>query len=129
MCLHDNRETPAERTRRTDALAAIRLVNTAQANTRPYRDLRDLANAGPVISMRSDGGPAGKVARAIRWADDELLPGWRVHFVVTDSEYALSLRDTRDACGFTYTTNETGVITEGYPLNKGGVTPLVPTAR
>lgn len=126
-CLHDGRETPAERTRRTDALTAVRLINTAEAGLKLFRDLPELANAPAVMVMRSEGGQTGKVARAIHWDSDELLPGWRAHFVVTDNRYALSLRDTRDACGFTYSTNETGLIVEGYPIGQGGLRLLVPT--
>ena len=126
-CLHEGRETPAERNRRTDALIAVRLINTTEAGLRQFRDLPQLANAPAVVAMRSDGGQAGKVARALQWESQELLPGWRAHFVVTDTHYALSLSDTRDACGFTYSTNEMGVIVEGYPIGKSGVRLLVPT--
>jgi hypothetical protein len=127
-CLHGKDELPAENSRRLQALSAIRVVNTAQVNRRQFVPLAQLADSPATQAMRSEGGPAGEAARAMRFDREEMLPGWRVHFVLGPDSYSIALRDTRDPCGFTYLSDESGVIVQGYPITRGP-SPLLPAPR
>jgi hypothetical protein len=115
-CLHGRGELPAQEQRRMQALGAVRIINTAEINVGRYAPLEQLANAPNVQALRSDSGPGGETARAMRFDRDEILPGWRVHFVLGDTGYSVSLTDVRDPCQFTFWSNETGVIYEGRPF-------------
>ena len=120
-CAHGRDETSDERTRREDALLAVRLINAAQG-TRPfmggYIPWDQLGLADYVVSLRGDGSRAGELARRMNWGGSDVLPGWRVHFVVTPRAYAFSLRDVRDACGLTYWSDDSGVVVRGYPVDR-----------
>ena len=132
QCLHMGLENPAEVRRREDALTAARLINLAMdrgarlPNQQPaYQTWEELASSPTVESLRGMGGPSGDVARRMQWGSDEPLPGWEIHHVVRDGAYAFSLTDTRDPCGFTYFSNNTGTVVEGYPA-RGGRAGLMP---
>jgi hypothetical protein len=133
QCLHMGLETPAEVRRRDDALAAARLVNMAMErgarlpNQQPaYQTWEELSSSAAVASLRGMGGPLGDVARRMQWGSDEPLPGWEIHHVTREGAYAFSLTDTRDPCAFTYYSNNTGTIIEGYPVRggRGGIVPI-----
>lgn len=116
-CLHDNSESPAERDRRREALTAVRIINTTEAILKMsgrYGPLEELSLS--IAPMRSDGGPMGTVARKLNFSGPELLPGWRVQLVAIEQAYAISLRDTRDPCGFGYVSDQNGVIYTSYPI-------------
>jgi hypothetical protein len=116
--------------RRTDALRAVRMFNTAVAAERgspllprlprrplpPYPSWSDLATSGMVGMWRTDGGPTGDLARKIRWGDDEPLPGWQMHWIANADGYAFTLTDMRDRCGFSYSSDERGVILQAINL-------------
>ena len=116
--------------RRTEALRAVRMFNSAATAGRsgplvprvprqalpPYPSWSDLATSGMVATWRSDSGPAGDLARKIRWGDDEPLPGWQIHWIANADGYAFTLTDKRDRCGFSYTSDERGVILQGVNL-------------
>lgn len=120
-CAHGRDETPEERTRREDALQAVRLINAAQG-TRPfmggYIPWDRLGLSDYVISLRGDGSRGGELARRMNWGGSEVLPGWRVHFVATLRAYAFSLHDVRDPCGLTYSSDDTGAVVRGYPVDR-----------
>ena len=46
------------------------------------------------------------------------VEGFEVQFTTDGStSYSLLLRDKSDACGFTFSTNQFGVIFQGYPID------------
>ena len=115
--------------RRTEALRAVRMFNTAaSAEGRsplvprprtpepPYPEWSDLGTSGSVAMWRADGGPTGDLARKIRGGDIEPLPGWEMHWVASADGYAFTLTDVRDRCGFSYSSDERGVILQGVTL-------------
>jgi hypothetical protein len=130
-CLHQESETPPERARRVEALQAVRLINTVTArpfSPRRYQTWSEIANSGAVGTLRTDGGLLGQLARKIRWGTPEPLPGWNIHFVSSEDAYAFTLRDVRDPCGFSYVSDESGVILEGRAVNpRGGIVPIAPS--
>jgi hypothetical protein len=115
-CLHGRGELPAEEQRRMQAVTAVRIINTAEINSPGFVPLEDLGNAPNVQALRSDSGRGGDTARAMRFDREEILPGWRVHFVLGDRGYSVALSDTRDPCQFTLWSNEGGLIFEGRPI-------------
>lgn len=133
-CLHGRAESAEARQRRLDALRAARIINSAQgweARGGRFLPWEQLGSARYVILLRGDGGPSGDLVRRMKWGEREVLPGWRIHFVVADAAadavaddaYAFSLRDSRDPCGFTYSSNESGVVFEAYPVERDGSLP------
>ena len=133
-CLHMGIESPAEVRRREEALAAVRMINTAMGRggrvpNQPveYPTWEELAASSPVATLRGMGGPLGELARKIEWGGDEPLPGWEIHHVSGPNAYAFSLTDLRDPCRFAYVADETGTIVEGHPINggrRGGIVPI-----
>jgi hypothetical protein len=117
-CLHESGELPRDAQRRRQALTAVRIINTVQSINRQFVTLAQLANSSAMQSMRSESGQNGATARAMRFDGDELLPGWRVHFVLGSDSYAISLRDSRDPCGFTYWSDESGEVLSGGPITR-----------
>jgi hypothetical protein len=117
-CLHGSAESDREKERRTQALAAVRLINTAEANRPQLVSLSELSDSPAVRAMRAEGGPLGDTARALRFDREEVLPGWRVHFVLGTGSYSIALTDGRDPCGFTYFSNEKGLILQGRPITR-----------
>jgi hypothetical protein len=134
-CLHTGLESPAEIRRRDDALAAARLINNAMRHAvrrlpnqrAEYQTWEELGASPAIATLRGMGGPMGELARRIQWGSSEPLPGWRIRHVTGGNAYAFSLTDTRDPCSFTYSSDETGTIVEGYPVDdgrRGGIMPV-----
>jgi hypothetical protein len=126
-CLHKEFETAVQRERRDEALRAVRLINSANAMQgrfgRPYPPWEELAaNAG---NLRMDGGPMGRLARKMQWGAREPLPGWTIYYLAAENGYAFSLRDALDPCGFTYVSDDRGVIVAGEAIEPR--TRVIPT--
>jgi len=116
--------------RRDEAFRAVRMFNSAALAGRgapllpqlprrteaPYPGWSDLATSGSVAMWRADGGPTGELARKIRWGEQEPLPGWEIHWVANAEGYAFTLTDVRDRCGFSFSSDERGVILQGVTL-------------
>ena len=96
-CLHGSDETAEQAQRRRAALHAVRYVNTAER-----MGLEKAKRYVPLSQV--PGVPA---------AD-----GFRLSLVSDNKAYMLAARDTRDACGFTYFTDETGLIYEAQPIKR-----------
>jgi len=108
-CLHTPPESAAERARRQQAIDYAMKVNVAEARhgigpqqlQRGYRPLEELANLPAV--------PAG----------------FAIEFHYDDRGYALSLKDTRDACHLAIFTDQDRLIYEAVPRSDtGGIIPL-----
>jgi len=104
-CLHATAESAADRSRREQAIDYIVKVNLAEsARTlapHQYRPLKELGNLPPV--------PAG----------------FDVQFHYDDRSYAVSLKDTRDACRYAIFSDQDGLIYEGEPrAETGRIVPL-----
>ena len=96
-CLHGDAETAEQAGRRRQALQAVRYVNTAER-----MGLEKAKRYVPLSQV--PGVPA---------AD-----GFRLSLVNDNKAYMLAAKDTRDACGFTYFTDETGLVYEAQPIQR-----------
>ena len=114
QCLHANTETSDERQRRSDAVAALRTLNTAQMMNRSiaqrFVDFQELVASAAWASMNR----SGKLSTV---PGTDLLPGFVLHLTTDGGRYSISLKDKTDPCGFTVYTNDQGVIFAGYPID------------
>jgi hypothetical protein len=111
-CLHQENETAGEAARRTEALAAMRMIDYALQDRLPraYPRWEDFSDLPVVARLRAAPGPAGELARKIAWGAPEPLPGWGIAYVLSDFEVRFSLTDMRDPCGFTYSSRDPNVM-------------------
>jgi len=99
QCLHGQGEAVEQRARRTAALKVVRALNTAEANDASVRQTKQYRSP---TELSVDFGAA---------------QGFEPHFTTDGKTYALMLTDSADACRFVLTTNENGVIFQGYPID------------
>ena len=97
-CLHGPVEDAAQRVRRSAALRLVRAINTAEVNvafrqTQTYRPLADLG------------------------LDLTAANGFEASLATDGRAYSLILVDKTDPCGFAFSTNQKGVIFQGYPID------------
>jgi len=96
-CLHGADETAEQALRRQAALRAVRYVNTAEnmgvEKARRYVPLSQLA-----------GVPA--------------VEGFKLSLVNDNKGYMLAAKDTRDACGLAYFSDESGLVYEAKPVKR-----------
>jgi hypothetical protein len=110
QCLHGSSESPEQTTRRREALAAARLVNTLQVNQpgaaqRRYLRHEDLVTAAPNLPATFKLAPT-----------DEMVAGWRLTLDISATGYWFAITDTTDPCGFRYISAENGVILSAEPI-------------
>lgn len=110
-CLHGTRETVAERRRRDDALAAMRLIDgvlqSFPAGRRESPRWEEVAESTAVQRLRSQG---NDLAIRIRWGTNEPLPGWGMAWVTSQTRSRFALIDLRDPCAFTYSSEDPEVL-------------------
>jgi len=110
-CLHDVNETPDQAARRREALGATRNVNNIQANqpgsqSRQYFAHEQLASA-PFVQKNA----ANAQIAVMNFAPGaEILPGWKLTLDVTREGYWFMIKDVSDPCGFTWISNQNGLI-------------------
>jgi hypothetical protein len=112
-CLHQpGQETPENRDRSVAALAAVRAINTAEAS---------------FAAKQASGGPRKYAAREELQAyvdgarynlspTAEITPGFKLTLDVFDRGYWFEIVDTKDACGFRYVSNQSGLILAAQPI-------------
>ena len=112
-CLHGAGETPDQAARRKEALAATRNINNIQANQPGARDRiyigRDQLASSPFVTANANNPSVANLNFAIG-PDEELLPGWKLTFDLTRGGYWFMVKDTTDPCGFTWISNQDGLI-------------------
>jgi hypothetical protein len=104
-CLHGRPERAADRSRREQAVAVLKAINSAEGQAlqqgRRFRALSELSNLPP--------------------APD----GFRLRFYLNDAGYLASLKDERDPCYFGLFSDEAGFIYSDAPFE----VPLVAAAK
>lgn len=97
-CLHGPNEDAAQKARRQAGLTLVRAINTAEAN----EGMRKAKKYLPLAELTLD------LTKA---------EGLEVQFTTDGKTYSLILKDTTDACHFVFSTNQIGVIFQGYPID------------
>jgi hypothetical protein len=98
QCVHGSGEDSAQRARRVAALRLAQAINTQQANT----GQRNSGQYQPLDRLQIDLASAA---------------GFESQFTTDGRSYSLILRDTVDPCGLAVSTNQVGVIFQGYPVD------------
>lgn len=98
QCLHGQDETVAQKTRRDAALGFVRAVNTAENNEGMYKAKKYLPFEELTLERRS-------------------VEGFELQFTTDGKGYSFLLRDKTDPCGFTFSSNQVGIIFQGYPID------------
>jgi hypothetical protein len=98
QCLHGPGEDPAQKTRRQTALRFVRAVNTAEANEGMRKAKKYLPMETLTLETRE-------------------VEGFEAQFTTDGKTYSLILKDKTDPCGFAFSTNQAGVIFQGYPID------------
>src|SRR5262249_14278384 len=95
-CLHGRSEAPAQAERRKAALRLARELNTleaaAHAQAQSYYTMTDLPGVPAVPG------------------------GFRAQLSTDGASYTFSVKDTLDACGFAFFSDQEGVIYSGTPI-------------
>ena len=119
-CLHGVNETAAERERRLEALAAMRLIygllERVPVNERGFPDWVTLSRSKAVADLKG----VNVLAMKIQWGTSEPLSGWRLRYEAGLANVAFALTDARDPCGFTYSSRDPDVfppIARDLPLS------------
>ena len=129
-CLHGDDETAAEYQRRSDAFAAMHMIDRVLGMfvgpRRHWPSWEELAGSGAIASLRGMPGPVGDLARRFRWGEGEPLPGWTILYVrprggpgqgvPAAAGVRFALRDERDPCGFTYSSEDPQVLPRGFKI-------------
>jgi hypothetical protein len=119
QCLHDGSETAEQKARRLEALTATRNINNIQANRPEARDRQylrqDQLAAAPYAQKMKNS--TSEVDRRISLNPiQDILPGWKLTLDPTEGGYWFMIKDTTDACGYAFISNQNGVIYTSEPL-------------
>jgi hypothetical protein len=124
-CLHGKGETAAEKTRREEALATMRMVDWTLADGAklyaPSDSSWPLTDGRKVSELRAMDGAVGELARKIEWDAQFPLPGWRLSLTRGRGlPSVFSLIDTTDPCGFRFDSSDETVIPNRPRVQKLG---------
>jgi hypothetical protein len=100
QCLHGPNEDAAQKARRQAGLTLVRAINTAELNEAMLKVKKYL----PLAELTLDLTKAG---------------GFEPQFTTDGKSYSLILKDTTDPCLFVFSTNQIGIIFQGYPIDWG----------
>ena len=108
-CLHTpGQESPQQRDRSVAALAAARAINTAQSQF--------AAKNGGKYGQREGLVPYLDAARYNLIEGAEIAPGFTLTLDATGTGYWFLIKDKTDPCGFSYISNQDGVIFVAQPI-------------
>ena len=119
QCLHGPDETADQVTRRREALTATRTINNIQANQPGAAKglyLRHEELAGSPFAADKRQWTSDTMKRLSLGPKAEILPNWKLSLEVTQKGYWFMIRDMADPCGFTYLSNQAGVIFRAEPI-------------
>lgn len=108
-CLHTpGQESPQQRDRNVAALAATRAINTAQSQF--------AAKNGGKYGQREGLVPYLDAARYNLIEGAEIAPGFTLTLDATGKGYWFLIKDKTDPCGFSYISNQDGLIFAAQPI-------------
>ena len=113
QCLHEG-DSPDQRQRRSEAVAALRTLNTVQVTN--YSTAKSFLNFAELVASAAwaNMNRSGRLSTA---PGTDLLPGFELHLTTDGIKYSISLKDKTDPCGFTLYTSDVGIIYTGYPID------------
>jgi hypothetical protein len=100
QCLHGSNEDAIQKARRLAGLTLVRAINTAEANEGTVKAKRYLPLAELTVDLTK-------------------APGFEAQFTTDGKTYSFILKDTADPCHFVFSTNQLGIIFQGYPIDWG----------
>jgi hypothetical protein len=100
QCLHGPNEDAGQKARRLAGLTLVRAINTAEANEGTVKAKRYLPLAELTVDLTK-------------------AQGFEQQFTTDGKTYSLILKDTTDPCLFVFSTNQIGIIFQGYPIDWG----------
>ena len=110
-CLHDANEAPDQASRRREALGAARTVNNIQANQPGSQSRQYFAHEQLASSPFVEKNAANAQITVMNFTPGaEILPGWKLTLDTTRTGYWFMIKDTTDPCGFTWVSNQDGLI-------------------
>ena len=127
VCLHGSGETAAERERREEALAAMRMIAyVLDADTALYLSgpkWSDLTSSAAISRLQQMTGRIGELANQIKWGEPEPLPDWAMVWPIGPAArrpplfpaVIFTLTDVRDPCLFGYKSTDPEVTQAGRP--------------
>ena len=118
-CLHGANESAEQAARRREALTATRNINNIQANQTgaakgQYLRQDELAGSPYALKMRES--TSDTVKRISLEPGSDILPNWSLTLDVSPNGYWFMIRDKADPCGFSYISNQAGVIFHAEPI-------------
>ncbi len=119
QCLHGPKETADQTARRREALTATRTINNIQFN-QPGAAQRSFFRHAQLTESpvgKSMAASSNELSRRMSLSPDgEILPGWKLTLDVSENGYWFMIKDTTDACGFSYISNHNGLIYTSEPI-------------
>lgn len=97
QCLHGPKEDAAQKGRREAGLTMVRAINSTESTVKAMK-----GQFLPLAELRLD------LTKA---------QGFEPQFTTDGKTYSLILKDTTDPCGFVFSSNQIGVIFQGYPID------------
>ena len=107
-CLHGPGELPEEAARRSVAVAAVRVINTAQMRSKAQA--RNFLNTAEVLQLPD----LVQLREAAQ--DNEVAPGWHLRLWTATDGYIFTISDTTDPCRFSYFSDDRGLIYTAQPI-------------
>lgn len=98
QCLHGPNENATQKARRSAGLSLVRAINTTEANEGAVKAKKYLPLAELTVDLTK-------------------AQGFEVQFTTDGKAYSLILKDAADPCHFVFSTNQVGIIFQGYPLD------------
>lgn len=98
QCLHGPNEDAGQKARRLAGLTLVRAINTAEANQGAVKAKKYLPLAELTVALKK-------------------AQGFEAQFTTDGKTYSLILKDAADPCHFAFSTNQVGIIFQGYPLD------------
>ncbi len=125
QCLHGSDEHPLEKDRRTLALNAVRVINTAEsghiAQYGRYVPMAELAQSPAMRRFQDSAGRFGVTYRLLSLQPNtDILYGFELHLLTDGITYTMTLKDKTDPCRFAYVSDQAGLIYTSYPIDLAG---------
>jgi hypothetical protein len=115
QCLHGANETQEQRTKRKQAVAVARVVNSLQAS-QPGAAQKRYLRQEELAAFLPEQAFTEWVQRPNFTPNEEVLPGWQLKLDVSTDGYWFIIEDKTDPCRFAFISNTAGIIYTAEPI-------------